>query len=110
MNKAAALQALEEDKKRLDAGIPKTASRLRARYLKYSVEEQVEAARKHLQALYAAGFELGPGLSAIAESGANPKYAFWLEGIRRHLQIAANILAEQPSTEEVRATPPTAGS
>jgi hypothetical protein len=66
-------------------------------YLKYAVEEQVEAARKHLQALYAAGFELDAGLTAVAEAKANPKYVFWLEGIRRHLEICESILAEQPS-------------
>ena len=97
MNREAALQALEEEKKRLDAKIPTTASGLRTRYLRYAVEEQVEAARKHLQAVYEAGFELGTGLSAVEESKANPKYAFWLEGIRRHLQMCQSILAEQPS-------------
>ena len=97
MNKEAALQALGEEKKRLEAKIPMTASRLRTRHLKYVVEEDVEAARKHLQAVYEAGFELGPGFSAVEESKANPKYAFWLEGIRRHLQICESILAEQPA-------------
>ncbi len=97
MNKEAALQVLEEEKKRLAAKIPMTASHLRSRHLKYVVEEEVEAARKHLQALYAAGFELGPGLSAVEESKTNPKYAFWLEGICRHLQTCEHFLAEQPS-------------
>ena len=97
MNKAAAFQALDEEKKRLAAKIPTTASQMRTRHLKYAVEEAVEAARKHLQALYEAGFELGPGLSAVEQSKANPKYAFWLEGIRRHLQMCESFLAEQPS-------------
>jgi hypothetical protein len=97
MNREAALQALEEEKQRLEAKIPTTASHLRTRHLQYVVEEDVEAARKHLQAVYEAGFELGPGLSAVEESKANPKYAFWLEGIRRHLQMCERFLAEQPS-------------
>ena len=97
MNREAALQTLEEEKKRLQAKIPTTASHLRTRNLNYLVEEAVEAARKHLQAVYEAGFELGPGLSAVEESKANPKYAFWLEGIRRHLQSCESFLAEQPS-------------
>jgi hypothetical protein len=97
MNREAALQALEEEKKRLAAKIPTTASRLRTRHLQHGVEEAVEAAGKHLQAVYEAGFELGPGLSAVEESKANPKYAFWLEGIRRHLQMCESFLAEQPS-------------
>lgn len=97
MNKEAALQALEEEKRKFDARIPKTASRLRTRHLKYGVEEEVEAARKHLEALYQAGFELGTGLVAVEGSKANPKYAFWLEGIQRHLQTCESILAEQPS-------------
>jgi hypothetical protein len=50
-----------------------------------------------LQAVYEAGFELGPGLTAVQESKANPKYAFWLEGIHRHLQMCETFLAEQPS-------------
>lgn len=97
MTKEAALQALEEEKKRLKARIPTTASRLRSRHLNYVVEEAVEAAGKHLQALYEAGFVLEPGLSAVEESKTNPKYAFWLEGIRRHLQTCETFLAEQPS-------------
>jgi hypothetical protein len=97
MNKEAAYQALEEEKKRLEASIPTTASRLRSRHLKYVVEEAVEAARKHIQAVYDAGFELGPGLAEVEESRANPKYAFWLEGIRRHLQTCESFLAKQPS-------------
>ncbi len=97
MNKAAALEALAEEKKRLEARIPKTDSQMRARHLHYVVEEEVEAAGKHLQAIYEAGFELGPGLSAVEESKDNPKYAFWLEGIRRHLQMCEKFLSEQPS-------------
>jgi hypothetical protein len=97
MNKEAALQALAEEEKRLEAKIPPTASQLRTRHLKHAVEDDVEAARKHLQAVYEAGFELGPGLSAVEEFKANPKYAFWLEGIRRHLQMCETFLAGQPS-------------
>jgi hypothetical protein len=97
MNREAALQALEEEKRRLAAKIPTTASLLRTRHLRYVVEEEVESARKHLQAVYEAGFELGLGLAALEESKANPKYAFWLEGIRRHLETCENFLAEQPS-------------
>jgi hypothetical protein len=97
MNKEAALQALEKEKKRLEARIPTTASQLRTRHLKHVVEEEVEAARKHLQAVYEAGFELGLGLTAVEEARANSKYAFWLEGIRRHLQMCESFLAEQPS-------------
>ncbi len=97
MNKEAALHALDEEKERLDARIPKTASKMRARHLGYMVEEEVEAARKHLQAMYEAGFELGPGLSAMDASDTDPKYSFWLEGIRRHLQTCEAFLAEQPS-------------
>jgi hypothetical protein len=97
MNREAALQALGEEKKRLEASIPRTASHMRARHLRYVVEEEVESARKHLQAVYEAGFELGLGLSAVEESKANPKYAFWLEGIRRHLQSCESFLAEQPA-------------
>ncbi len=97
MNIEAALKALELEKKRLETKIPRTASHLRTRHLNYMVAESVEAARKHLQAIYEAGFELGPGLSAVEESKANERYAFWLEGIRRHLQMCESFLAEQPS-------------
>ncbi len=97
MNREAALQALTDEKKRLEAKIPPTASQLRTRHLKHVVEEDVEAARKHLQAVYDAGFEVGPGLSPMEESKTNPKYAFWMEGIRRHLQMCESFLAGQPS-------------
>jgi type II secretory pathway component PulF len=101
MNKEAALRALEEEEQRLQTRIPTTASRMRTRHLHYVVEEEVEAARKHLQALYEAGFELGPALSAVAQSETNAKYAFWLQGIRRHLQMCESFLAEQPSAEGI---------
>ena len=77
--------------------IPGNASRMRAGYLKNVVEEQVGAAQKHLQAIYAAGLEVGPDFTALKQYEAHPKYAFWLDGIRRHLKLCEAALVEQPA-------------
>jgi hypothetical protein len=69
---------------------------MRQRYLGEVVEEGVEAARKHLQALYESHLEVGPDFSALEPHVNHSKYAFWLEGIRRHLQQCESVLAEQP--------------
>jgi hypothetical protein len=66
------------------------------RYLRYLVEEEAEMARKHLEAVYANQLELGPGLTALAAHAAHPKYAFWLEGIHRHLQRGESALEKPP--------------
>ena len=96
MNQAEALQSLEEKKQLFLARIPANASKLRARYLQNQVEAEFEAAGKHLQAVYDSGLAVGPGFGPLPACEANPKYAFWLEGIRRHLQSAEAVLAEQP--------------
>ena len=96
MNLEQALQALEIRKMQLQARIPAQVSTMRTRYLKGVVEEEVEAARKHLQAVYRSQLEVGPDFAALNEHMNHPKYAFWLEGIRRHLGECEAILAEQP--------------
>jgi len=96
MNIEQALEAVEVRKQQFHARIPAGASMMRTRYLREMVEEQVEAARKHLQAIYESQLEVGPDFSALAEHRNHPKYSFWLEGIRRHLQECDAMLAEQP--------------
>jgi len=96
MNLEQALQALEVRKTQLQSRIPAHAPAIRTRYLKEVVEEEVEAARKHLEAVYRSQLEVGPDLTALDEHRNHPKYAFWLEGIRRHLGECESILAEQP--------------
>ena len=96
MNIEQALQALAVQQRQFQSKIPVRASMMRRRNLREMAEEQVEAARKHLQALYESHLEVGPDFSAVAEYISHPKYAFWLEGIRRHLQECEAILAEQP--------------
>jgi hypothetical protein len=96
MNLEQALQALEIRKTQLQSRIPAQVSSMRTRYLKGVVEEEVEAARKHLQAVYRSQLEVGPNLTALAGHMNDPKYAFWLEGICRHLGECEAILAEQP--------------
>jgi len=71
---------------------------MRKRFLNGLVEDEVEAARKHLQAVYESGLEVGPNLTALPEHVKNSKYAFWLEGIRRHLGGCEAILAGQPDS------------
>ncbi len=91
-----ALQALEVQKRQFQSRIPAHAPMMRTRYLRHMAEDQIEAARKHLQAVYQSRLEVGPNFTALAEYLHHPKYAFWLEGIRRHLQECEAILAEQP--------------
>jgi hypothetical protein len=96
MNIEQAFQALEAQKRQFESRIPAHASGMRTRYLREMVDEEVEAARKHLQAVYESHLEVGPNFTALAEHVNHPKYAFWLEGIRRHLQECEAILAQQP--------------
>lgn len=91
-----ALQTLEARERQCQSMIPANAPRLRTRYLTEMVEEQMEAARNHLRALYQSGLAVGPDFAALQEHADHPKYAFWLDGIRRHLQQCESILAEQP--------------
>jgi hypothetical protein len=96
MNIEQAFQALEAQKGQFQSKIPAHASVMRTRYLGEMVDEEVEAARKHLQAVYENELEVGPNFTALAEHMNHPRYAFWLEGIRRHLQECETILAQQP--------------
>ena len=97
MNQAEAFRSLEETKRLFLARIPASASRLRASFLKNQLEDTVEAAGRHLHSIYESGFEVGPDFSALPTCEGNPKYAFWLEGIHRHLQNGEAVLADQPS-------------
>ena len=96
MNLEQALQALEDRKTKFQSRIPAQASPMRKRYLMEMVEDEVDAAQKHLQALYKSRLEVGPDLAALDAHRNHPKYAFWLEGIQRHLGECEAILAEQP--------------
>ena len=96
MNLEQALQALEDRKTKFQSRIPAQASPMRKRYLMEMVEDEVDAAQKHLRALYQSRLEVGPDLAALDAHRAHPKYAFWLEGIHRHLGECEAILAEQP--------------
>ena len=94
MNQDDAFRALEEQKRKFRAQIPSDAPALRRRYLGNVVEEEVGAAHSHLQALYQSNLEVGHEFAALPEHAAHPKYAFWLEGIHRHLQRCEARLAE----------------
>ncbi len=96
MNLEQALQALEVQQRQFQSRIPARASRLRTRYLRSVAEDEVEAARKHVQAVYESRLEVGPNFTALAEYQNHPKYAFWVEGIRRHLAECEAVFAGQP--------------
>jgi hypothetical protein len=98
MNLEQALQALAVRKTQFQSRIPAQVSTMRTRYLKGVVEEEVEAARKHLQAVYESHLEVGPNFTVLPEYAHNPKYVFWLEGIRRHLGQCEASLADQPES------------
>ena len=100
MNLEQALQALEDRKTKFQSKIPAQASPMRKRYLMEMVEDEVDAAQKHLQALYQSRLEVGPDFAALDAHRNHPKYAFWLEGIHRHLGECEAILAEQPDARK----------
>jgi len=81
-----ALAELDARRERLHARVRPDLPGKGRRYLHYVVDEQINAARLHLNALYDHGLALGPGLTALPGAAAHPKYAFWVEGIRRHLE------------------------
>ena len=96
MNREEAFRTLEEQKQRFRSRIPTDAPPMRTRYLANVVDENVGAAQKHLQVLYESGLEVGPGFSAVEKHAGHVKYAFWLQGIERHLKMCEAVLAEQP--------------
>ncbi len=96
MNQAEAFAALEERKRQFLSRIPPGASALRTRYLRNQLQDAVGAAEKHLQAVYESGLEVGPDFGPLPPYTTHPKYAFWLEGIQRHLQNGEAVLADQP--------------
>ena len=96
MNVGQAQEELETRRAQFLSRIPAHAPRMRERYLREMVEEQIEAARKHLLAIYQNQLEVGSKLTPLPEHAEHPKYSFWIAGIARHLQECDAILAEQP--------------
>lgn len=86
---------MAEQKQELLSRIPADAPGSAKRYHHYAIEQEVEAAQLHLRALYEAGLQVGAGLGPLPQHANDPKYAFWLEGIRRHLQRCAEALGAQ---------------
>lgn len=92
MSRDEALRALAERKRELLSRIPTDAPGSARRYHCYAIEQEVDAAELHLRALYDAGLEVGADLRPLPQHASHPKYAFWLEGIQRHLQRCAEAL------------------
>jgi hypothetical protein len=84
-----------ERKQELLARIPTDAPGSAKRYHHYAIEQEVAAAQLHLRALYEAGLAVGAGLGALPQHANDPKYAFWVEGIRRHLGRCVEALGAQ---------------
>ena len=79
--------------------IPGGASRMRAGYLRNVVDEQVGAAQKHLQAIYADGLEIGPQIplpKSNTEAIRNTRFGSWHPS-PLHLKLCETALAEQPA-------------
>ena len=81
------------------AKIPADAPSWGRRHLKHVIEEHVGAARLHITLIYDEGCALGEGLGPLTAHAAHPKYAFWAEGVRRHLEICAASLENKPEAE-----------
>lgn len=99
MNREAALAELAQVEQQLYAKIPADAPSWGRRHLTYVLEEHVAAARLHLRIIYDSGLEVGPGFTAVAASATHPRYAFWLEGVQRHLEICAASFEGGPQDE-----------
>lgn len=100
-----ALAALESIRESLHARVPTDLPAKGRRYLHYVVDEQINAARLHLTALYQHGLAVGPGLTGLPTAEPHPKYAFWLEGIHRHIQhCEASLGTGRPGS--AASTPP----
>lgn len=99
MNREEALRALAKVEQQLCARIPSDAPSWGRRHLRHVIEEHVGAARFHVALIYDAGCALGDDLTPLSVHDGHPKYAFWAEGVRRHLEICAASLENKPETE-----------
>lgn len=77
---------------RIQPGLPGKGRK----YLRDVVDEQMNAARLHLTALYDHGLAVGPRFTAVESGASHPKYMFWLEGILRHIQLCESSLGAAP--------------
>ena len=99
MNRDEAFQALAQVEQQMHAKIPAEAPSWGKRHLKHVIEEHVGAARLHLTLIYDHGCTLGAGFTPLPAHAAYPKYAFWAEGVQRHLEICATSIDGGPSED-----------
>ncbi|MBM3879056.1 MAG: hypothetical protein FJ387_04975 [Verrucomicrobia bacterium] len=99
MNRDTAFQALTQTQQELQALIPADTPAMGKRHLGYVLEEHLGIAQRYLRAIYEAGCEIAPGFQPCPEHRGHPKYAFWLEGIQRHLAICRASLSPSPAPE-----------
>ncbi len=100
LTREAALAELERKRRHLLARIPPGLPAKGRKYPGYVVDEQIQAAGLHLRAIYDNGLAVGPGFSALEPAVAHPKYSFWLEGIRRHLEQCEATLGLAQNSED----------
>lgn len=98
LNREEAFQALESVRTALHARISPSMPAKGRRYLGYVVDEQMDAARLHLAAIYEHGLAVGPDFAPVKAGEATPKYAFWLEGLRRHIESCEVSLGTPPGS------------
>ena len=99
MDRDQALRTLAETEQRLRQLIPDEAPSWGRRHLGYVIEEHVGSARLHLGLIYDHGCAVGPGLTPLPEFASHPKYAFWAEGVHRHLEICESTIEGRPDTD-----------
>lgn len=101
-----ALAVLEAVREALHARVRADLPAKGRKYLHYVVDEQIHAARLHLNAIYQHGQAVGPALTALPVAAAHPKYAFWLEGIHRHIRhCEASLGVTSPAGDDTAASP-----
>lgn len=99
MNRDEALQSLAQIEQQLHARIPADAPSWGKRHLKHVIEDHVGAARLHITLIYDGGCSLDAGFTPVSEHAGHPKYAFWAEGVRRHLEMCAASLEDKPDRQ-----------
>jgi hypothetical protein len=100
MNRDEAFHALAQVEQQMYARIPADAPSWGRRHLRHVIQEHVDAARLHLTLIYDNGCALGPGFTPLGAQATYPKYAFWAEGVQRHLEICAASFEDKPRAED----------
>lgn len=86
MEKNEAIARLEELKRDYSKKIPESETRARA-----ILHDRITGAREHLETLYQNQMKVAQNFEPLQEYLSNPKYLFWLKGIKKHLKECEKV-------------------